>query len=620
MITKKKDTEASTWNEKYSGDNYKWKGTLVYDGIVYDHIRYRARGGVWRYAMGKNMWKFDFNRGHAFQARDQYGQDYKTQWDKLNFSACIQQGNYLHRGEHGMFEAVGFKLFNLTDVEAPNTHWVHFRIIDEASETGKTQYDSDFWGLYLAVEQLDGRFLDQHNLPDGNLYKMESGSGELNNQGSLASTNKEDLNNYMNRYKGNPSDNWWRTNMDLPNYYSYRTIVEGIHHYDIGYGKNYFYYLNPETKKWSTLPWDLDLTWASNMYGNGEEPFKGLLLKKPVFKVDYSNRAREIIDLLYNSDEGYKLIDEYAAMIDGIDTNKATIVDADRAMWDYHPIMASNKVNSSKSGQGRFYKRASTKDFPGMVKIMKNYIRTRRNFILKTAARETKHPELPKINYIGEENFPVNRLKFRSSEFIDKTGSFAEMKWRLAEVSAPESPAFDPKKRRKYEINAIWESDAIEIFNNSVTIPSNIAKVGHWYRARVRMKDDTNRWSHWSNPIEFEATEPDTLEDLKSRLVLTELMYHAREGANFDFIELYNNSDRVLELDGVAISGGIQFIVPPKTQLKPKQFALVIGNNDPKKFQAHYKLSDNTLILGSYNGKLSNNGEKIVVQLSLIHI
>ena len=350
------------------------------------------------------------------------------------------------------------------------------------------------------------------------------------------------------------------------------------------------------------------------MYGNGEEPFKGLLLKKPVFKVDYSNRAREIIDLLYNSDEGYKLIDEYAAMIDGIDNNKATIVDADRAMWDYHPIMASNKVNSSKSGQGRFYKRASTKDFPGMVKIMKNYIRTRRNFILKTAARETKHPELPKINYIGEENFPVNRLKFRSSEFIDKTGSFAEMKWRLAEVSAPESPAFDPKKRRKYEINAIWESDAIEIFNNSVTIPSNIAKVGHWYRARVRMKDDTNRWSHWSNPIEFEATEPDTLEDLKSRLVLTELMYHAREGANFDFIELYNNSDRVLELDGVAISGGIQFIVPPKTQLKPKQFALVIGNNDPKKFQAHYKLSDNTLILGSYNGKLSNNGEKIVVQ------
>ena len=39
-------------------------GTLVFDGKVYDHIHYRARGGVWRYAMVKNMWKFDLNRGH----------------------------------------------------------------------------------------------------------------------------------------------------------------------------------------------------------------------------------------------------------------------------------------------------------------------------------------------------------------------------------------------------------------------------------------------------------------------------------------------------------------------------------------------------------------------------
>lgn len=64
----------------------------MYDGEVYDHIRYRARGGVWRYSMGKNMWKFDFNRGHSFEARDNYGARYDTPWDKVNFSAIIQQG------------------------------------------------------------------------------------------------------------------------------------------------------------------------------------------------------------------------------------------------------------------------------------------------------------------------------------------------------------------------------------------------------------------------------------------------------------------------------------------------------------------------------------------------
>src|SRR6185369_16900973 len=113
LISKKSSVTTSTWTEKYGGDLYKWSGTLVYDGKVYDHIHYRARGGVWRYAMGKNMWKFDFNRGHDFQPKDNWGQKYNIGWTKLNLGACIQQGNFLHRGEQGMFESIGFRLFNL---------------------------------------------------------------------------------------------------------------------------------------------------------------------------------------------------------------------------------------------------------------------------------------------------------------------------------------------------------------------------------------------------------------------------------------------------------------------------------------------------------------------------
>ena len=41
------------------------------------------------------------------------------------------------------------------------------------------------------------------------------------------------------------TEQWWRDNCDLPNYYNYRAIVDCIHHYDIGDGKNYFYYHNP---------------------------------------------------------------------------------------------------------------------------------------------------------------------------------------------------------------------------------------------------------------------------------------------------------------------------------------------------------------------------------------
>jgi len=342
LISKKSDVEHCTWFDKYMGSSYKWRGTLVYDGKVYDHITYRARGGVHRYKMGKHMWKFDFKRGHYFQARDDYGNKYDTTWDKLNFSACIQQGDYWHRGEQGMFEAAGFKLFNMMGVPAPKTNWVQFRVIDESSED-RTQYDGDFWGLYLVLEQMDGRFLDEHGLLDGNLYKMERNTGvdniggTLNNQGPTAVTDSSDLIAFKSGYFDDPDPTvqWWRDNVNLPSYYSYRCVVEGIHHGDVGYGKNYFFYLDPNSGIWEMQPWDLDLVWANNMYGNGKDPFKkeGAIFSNSVLYIEYRNRLREFHDLLYNPEQMNMLLDELAAIIDD-PASDLSMVDADRAMWD----------------------------------------------------------------------------------------------------------------------------------------------------------------------------------------------------------------------------------------------------------------------------------------------
>ncbi|MCA9238674.1 MAG: lamin tail domain-containing protein, partial [Planctomycetales bacterium] len=62
LITTRQDHEQSQYipnsnQGPYGGSDYLWHGALVYDGVVYDHIHFRSRGGVWRYAMGKNMWK-----------------------------------------------------------------------------------------------------------------------------------------------------------------------------------------------------------------------------------------------------------------------------------------------------------------------------------------------------------------------------------------------------------------------------------------------------------------------------------------------------------------------------------------------------------------------------------
>lgn len=458
LISSREEVERATWLDRNTSNEYHYIGTLVYNGVVYDHVRFRARGGTWRYAMGKNMWKFNMNRGHAFQAYDNYGVPYATRWDKVNLGANIQQGDYLNRGEQGMFESVGFKLFNLAGMEAPHTNFVHFRIIDEEHEDGEqnaahppltsrgTQYDGDFWGLYLAVEQVDGRFLDEHGLPDGNLYKMENYTGEIRNQSPYGVSDGSDLRDFMRGYsQRNPSENWWRENIDEMRYYNYRSIVEGIHHYDIAYGKNYYYYLNPETNEWFHIPWDLDLTWGDNMHGDGEDPFKRAgILRNTSFNIEYQNRMREIRDLLYNPDQTGQLIHEYASFIHT--PNGESFVDADRAMWDYHWVMSSAAAqrglnNPQKSGQGLFYRLAPSRDFAGMLKIMKNYVLSRGNWIDQRILQNDRDvPHTPVITPLTSD-FKIDNLKFETSDFSDPNGdAFSAMKWRIAEVEPFSKP------------------------------------------------------------------------------------------------------------------------------------------------------------------------------------
>ena len=458
LISKKSDVEHCTWFDKYMGSSYKWYGTLVYDGKVYDHITYRARGGVHRYKMGKHMWKFDFKRGHYFQARDDYGKKYDTTWDKLNFSACIQQGNFGQRGEQGMFEAITFKLFNMVGVPAPKTNYLHFRIIDELHEDGKlnaahspltnrgTQHDGDFWGVFMTLEQMDGRFLTEHDLLDGNLYKMESGTGTLNNQGPTAVTDRSDLDAFMNAYNNNPSQSFWENNINIEAYYSHVAVQYACHHGDIT-SKNNFYYLDPNTNIWWLLPWDVDLTWTT-YYGGMSDPFsRENIFSYSALNIDKKNRAREIGDLLYNPDQTGQLIDEFAAIINDPNEDVLSIVDADRAMWDYHWVMADEAIptyikSSNKAKKGRFYEEAweryGDRTFEGMLDVMKGFIvepSSTNHF--NSLADDSSIPYTPTVTSTSPSGYPVNSLTFEVGPFTDPQGSgtFAAMKWRIAEVA-----------------------------------------------------------------------------------------------------------------------------------------------------------------------------------------
>jgi len=501
FLSHKASVENATWNERGgfgsgSRHEYLYTGTMVYDGAVYDHVKFRARGGVWRHAMGKNMWKFNFLGGHRFRARDNYGIPYDAKWDKLNLGACIQQGDFGMRGEQGMFEAVGYRLFNLAGTEGPRTHWVQLRIITQAEESPADQYAGDFWGLYLATENVDEHFVKEHDLPAGNVYKIEGYQGKLASNGNPAVANGSDVNEFLRAsMQRQQPDAWWLQNVDLARYYNYRAIVECIHHYDIDAGKNYFYYLNPATRKWIVIPWDVDLTWGDHMHGGGYDPFfrTGLLSRSP-FKQQYQDRLAEIRDLLFNPEQLNLLIDEHAAMISD-PTGLLSIVEADRAKWDFHPVLASSRVMPSKAGHGKFYFGEPRSTFRSMVQYMKTYAAKRMTWIDRRLLSDFQPPSPPKIAGAGPGQFRIESNPEDSGSSV--------CRWRLAEVTDPESPSFNPRQPWKHEITALWEKELKS--DQAAEAPANLLKPGHAYRVRARWQDASGRWSRWSAPVQFTA-------------------------------------------------------------------------------------------------------------------
>ena len=561
---------------------------------------------------GKNHWKFDFMRGHGFQAYDDYGKPYPVKWNKLNFSSVLQHAQRKFRGEQGMFESLAYRMFNLTGVAASNTQFVHFRVVDNWDEVTVDQYIGDFWGLYLAIENMDGQFLEDHDLPDGNLYDMRNWTGDLDNLGDSGVSDNSDLTAFMNYYAwASPDAAWWRKTFDLDGYYRFRSILEAVHHYDVDQGKNYYYYVNPDTGKWSILPWDLDLTWHEIMFGYGAEPFRDRVLTVPEFDVAYQNNLREVRDLLFNVDQMYPLIDETAAIIN-TPADGLSMVDADRALWDFNPILVSPYSSDDRGMNGKFYEISPDRAFTGMVQMIKDYVVRRTAWMDKALLTDRALPATPSLSYAGPAGYPADQLLMRASGFRDAQGSdtFAAMQWRAAEIVRPGLPGYTENSRWRYEIESTWLSPLLTTYQADMVVPRGACRPGVLCRVRVRMMDNSGRWSHWSAPIEFAAGSP-TLGP-NADLKISEIMYKPAQldtlpSQNLEFMELTNTGSAPVDLSNMHFSEGIDYKFPAGVWLQPGAY-LVLANH-ASYFEDYYGYTP----FAQYDKDLSNQGERIVL-------
>lgn len=283
---------------QYTGPKgQRYLGTLVYDGIVYDHIEFRIRGEVSLHHTGKNKWRFHFKRGRDFQARDNYGNLYPVPFRTMNFGGCASPWIQTNRGMAGLDESVAFKLYNLAGVPSPATHYVHFRVVDAEEETTADQYEGDLWGLYQSQEQPDGRFLARLGLPDGNTYKIE-GVGLKKNQGPTQPTDNSDFSSFVAKSRQNQPVGWWRENLNWHSYFGFRATNRAVSNIDLRDGWNHYYYHHPDGR-WHPVPWDLDMAFVPETHWSGTIDAK-TCLRHDAIETEYKNRCRELLDLLYS--------------------------------------------------------------------------------------------------------------------------------------------------------------------------------------------------------------------------------------------------------------------------------------------------------------------------------
>ncbi|MGH9361150.1 MAG: CotH kinase family protein, partial [Thermoanaerobaculia bacterium] len=427
-------------------DAFNWEGTFVYEGEVYDHIHFRLRQANDRYGgTGKRSWRVRFPKGNYLRARDALGRRYPTRWRTLNTGKMFDNKGV---GNFGLTETLNELLWNAVGTPAPFAQIFHFRVVqgpEEAPAGPSGQHLGDFWGMALALEDYDPRFLDAHDLADGNLYKLKDGIFTGNdlkrNQGRFSVKTDADFQNIRANLRPTKPAAWLDQHVNYDRWYPYHTVVEAIRHYDFvpadSHSKNRAWYFEPAEgsplgRLW-TMPWDADASWGPNWNEGIDYSTQAIATgaDKAPFRLKYRNFIREFRDLLWQEEELNPLIDWVAAPI-------VELAKADRDRWRGAPASAGSQDFGTLEAKILDMKRFAFVGWSGSTGPPVPAGGRARHLDLLSAAEgdAAAIPRTPTVTSKAPAGFPIDELTFECSAFGDPQGdaTFAALKWRLAEV------------------------------------------------------------------------------------------------------------------------------------------------------------------------------------------
>ena len=278
----------------YTGptDSTPYRGTLVYEGKVYDHITFNIRGIGSTRVSGKNKLAFKFLRARDFRARDNWGRQYSEDWNSFGLDANASPWAAVHRGSAGVEEATTYRIFELGGMNSLRTHYAHLRIIRKAAESAPAgtlvndptaggsvdgQYTSDLMGLYMVLEPTEANFIDERRLPDGNIYAIEGNNGDKKYQSANQVSDGSDWTTFRTQLaQAGQTEAWYRGNLDLKQLFTYIALSRLVGNVDVRPGDNYRFYHNPTVLDpaypgghWSIMGYDHDMQFIAAAHWGG---------------------------------------------------------------------------------------------------------------------------------------------------------------------------------------------------------------------------------------------------------------------------------------------------------------------------------------------------------------
>lgn len=314
---------ANIWTEEY------FPAVFVHGDEIFADAGLRFRGGRPRLFQKKSL-KVSLRKTRQFEGRS-----------VVNLNAAAMDDDYLTE---------------------PLAYWFYERAGVPASKTKFVRVDlnGDFWGLFIDVEQVNERYLENRAMdPDGALYKAVGVVGSLRKLDGILYQGQEysyqsqyekktredepydDLIDFIHRLHATPPaqmEAFLEENLEVEDYVNYLAVTNLLCVWDSIQHNFYFYRDTNRTGKWRVVPWDNDHAWGEwewNYYydatyhlymGTTAQPFAGVwytwsslwtgVLNAPRFRTLYHQRLRELLNTLYAEGPLFRKIDELRASIE----------------------------------------------------------------------------------------------------------------------------------------------------------------------------------------------------------------------------------------------------------------------------------------------------------------